>query len=186
MNTRRAEITITKLNCILEKEGRTYKVEKKVVAYLIDGKDGAYGLKGRLVDSGARIVMRQLQIGFLQGVTQAFQTALQPPVQQTATTSGILTAPVLPSFGASSQYGAVSGGVSGLNALADYYKQMMDGLYPTISVRAGREVGVFWRGGETITLKGTRLFSVTGRINDEDRNQPFATESSEELEYETW
>ena len=182
MNTKRAEVKITKLNCIVEKDGNFYKVEEKVEASLIDGKDGVYGLKGRLVDSGAKIVMRELQVGFLQGVNQAFQTAVQPA--GTTTIAGIGTA--LPSVSQAGQVGAVTGMNSGLNALAEYYQKMMDGLYPTISVRAGREVGVLWRGGETIHLKATRIFSVDGDSNHVEHDQPFATEDDEELNYEEW
>jgi hypothetical protein len=182
MNTKRAEVKISKLNCIVEKEGKLYKVEEKVDASLIDGKDGVYGLKGRLVDSGAKIVMRELQVGFLQGVNQAFQTAVQP--SGATTIAGIGTA--LPSVSQAGQVGAVTGMNSGLNALAEYYQKMMDGLYPTISVRAGREVGVLWRGGESIHLKATRIFSVDGDSNHVEHDQPFATEDDEELNYEEW
>ena len=184
MNTKRAEIAISKLNCIVERDGKTYKVEEKVQAYLI-GEDGAYGLSGRLVDSGAKVVVKELMVGFLQGVNQAFQTAVQP---QYTTTVGVGGGGVgtYPSAGDAMRYGAVAGTNTGLNALAEYYQKMMDGLYPTISVRAGREVGVLWRGGESIKLKATRVFSVEGKERRSEKYEPFATEADEELDYEAW
>lgn len=185
MNTKRAEITLTKLNCIVEKDGKSYKVEEKVKAYVI-GEDGSYGLRGRLVDSGSKIVMRELQVGFLQGVNQAFQTAVQPQFT-TSIGSGYGGVPgSYPSSQDVAMSGAAMGGNSGLNALAEYYQKMMDGLYPTISVRAGREVGILWHGGEKINLKATRIFSVTGKGDSRDLDQPFATVASEELQYDEW
>lgn len=184
MNTKRAEITITKLNCIVEKDGKTYKVEEKVKAFVI-GEDGSYGLRGRLVDSGSKIVMRELQVGFIQGVNQAFQAAVQP--KSSSAPTGFVGIPgSLPSAKDVSVGGVSMGVNSGLNALAEYYQKMMDGLYPTISVRAGREVGILWNGGEQITLKATRIFSVSGRMDMRNLQQPFATEESEELQYDEW
>jgi len=199
MNSRRAEITITKLNCIVERDGNKYKVEEKVKAYII-GEDGSFGLRGRLVDSGSKLVIRELQVGFLQGVNQAFQTAVQPSLSSSYSPYGSGYPPTpYPGGGypggASVPYptaqqaglsGVAYGGNTGLNALAEYYQKMMEGLYPTISIRAGREVGVLWHGGESIELKATRIFSVDGESDSQELDQPFETEESEVLRKDEW
>jgi conjugal transfer pilus assembly protein TraB len=185
-NTKRAEITLTRLNCIVEQNGQIYKVEEKVEGYAI-GEDGAYGIVGRLVDSGAKIAMREAQVGFLQGVVQILQASATPssPTYFSSSGGGIVTPSFLSGSSAAS-YAAASGGQSGLASLAEYYKSMMDGLYPTISVRAGREIGILWHGGETITMKATKIFDVDGTNNSNDLEQPFATEASEVLRYDEW
>lgn len=196
MNSKRAEITITKLNCIVERGGLKYKVEQKVKAYII-GEDGSFGLRGRLVDSGSKLVIRELQIGFLQGVNQAFQTAVQPSFTSSYGGGFPQTSyPVGGGFQGSTQplpsgqqvglSGVAYGGNTGLNALAEYYQKMMEGLYPTISVRAGREVGVLWHGGESIELKATRIFNVNGESDSQELDQPFETEESEVLRKDEW
>lgn len=153
MNSKRAEITITRLNCVVEKNGKTYKISEKVQGYII-GEDGSFGLAGRLVDSGAKMVMRQIQVGFLQGVSQAFQAAAQPPV----TINSFGSSTTLPSAKQAGQIGLANGANTGLNSLVEYYKTMMNGVYPVISVRGGRNVGILWQGGESLKLTGFRVF----------------------------
>lgn len=153
MNSKRAEITITRLNCIVEKNGKTYKISEKVQGYVV-GEDGSFGLAGRLVDSGAKMVMKQIQVGFLQGVNQAFQTAVQPDV----TINSYGTSTAYPTGSQAGQLGASTGASTGLNALVDYYKTMMNGVYPVISIRGGRNIGILWQGGEALKLTGFRIF----------------------------
>ncbi|MCK9549286.1 TrbI/VirB10 family protein [Aquamicrobium sp.] len=177
MNSKRAEITLTRLSCNVEIDKKAYKVSQKITAYLI-GEDGEFGVPGRLVDSGAQVVMKQLQMGFLQGVNQAFQTAVQPNV--TFSGGGVYGPNI-------AQSGVAAGANTGLNALVQYYQRMMDGMYPTISVRAGRNVGIFWPGGEVLEVTATRFFSAEkGMLNKKaknasyKRNLPFPDDNNKE------
>lgn len=142
MNTERAEVQITKISCSIRGEnGRRLKIEKSgsPLGWII-GEDGKYGLKGRLVDSAGKVVMRELSIGFLQGVYSAFSNS--------TSSSSIFGA------GTTSQSpitnGLQVGTSSALDKLASYYEKMLDGMYPFIDIKAGRYVTVLFNGGEDI------------------------------------
>jgi len=183
MNTKRAEITITRLSCVMEQNGEKYKVSAPVKGFVI-GRDGAYGVPGRLVDSGAKVVMRQLQVGFLQGVASAFQYS-QAGLQGAYLTNG--TIGELPKPKNMALSGASNAASTGLNSLASYYTSMMEGLYPTISVRAGVSIDVFWPKDHTITLQKVKLYDVDDQGDYQDSiDFPFQTESDEELVYDSW
>lgn len=185
MNTKRAEITITRINCIVEKGGETYKISEAVQGYVI-GEDGSFGLQGRLVDSGSKMVMRQIQIGFLQGTAQAFQAAVQPPVTINSYGSANSEVYNVPSGSSAAGYGAATGVNTGLNALVDYYKAMMDGLYPFISVRGGRTVGVLWQGGEELKVTATKLLDIEQKNTKGTSHKSESSFDREELGYDSW
>lgn len=185
MNTKRAEITVTRLSCIMEQHGEKYKVSAKVKGFLM-GRDGAYGVPGRLVDSGSKVVMRQLQVGFLQGVASAFQFSQGRGLNSVGGTN-VSTISQLPNA-ETAMYQGVSGAAStGLNSLAAYYTSMMDGLYPTVSVMAGVSVDVFWPEDTKIKLEKVKLYDVSDSGNShESIEHPFQTEADEELVYDSW
>lgn len=185
MNTKRAEITITRLSCIMEQHGEKYKVSTKVKGFLM-GRDGSYGVPGRLVDSGSKVVMRQLQVGFLQGVASAFQYS-QGSATYGATGTNVSTVGQFPGANTAMYQGTSSAASTGLNSLANYYTSMMEGLYPTVSVMAGVSVDVFWPDDQKITLEKVKLYDVDDRGNSgESIDQPFQTEADEELVYDSW
>ena len=145
MNSKRAEIDITRLSCSIKKEGLLYKIENEIKGWVI-GEDGQYGLKGRLVDSSGETIMRQLSIGFLQGVATAFST---PAVAVTGSAQQMFN----PTNTKDAAYrGAGQGASTALNYLAEYYTKILDGLYPTVSIRAGRSVSILFAGGEDVQM----------------------------------
>lgn len=185
MNTKRAEITVTRLSCIMEQYGQKFKVSAKVKGFLM-GRDGAYGVPGRLVDSGSKVVMRQIQVGFLQGVASAFQYSQGTGIYGVGGTN-VSTIGQLPDSQTAMYQGASNAASTGLNSLAAYYTSMMDGLYPTVSVMAGVSVDVFWPEDTKIKLEKVKLYDVTDRGNSgESVDQPFQTEADEELVYDSW
>ncbi len=166
MNTKRAELLVTRLSCSIYDNGKYYKIEQtgNPLGWVI-GEDGKYGLKGRLVSSAAEVVLRQLIVGFLQGVATAFATPSVGYVPQSYYGGGGDNQ-IVDSQKAFS--GGVSGGAnSALNSLAEYYQQMLDGLYPYIDIKAGRQVSVIFMGFQD-TIKTRYIpIDVTSDYGDE-------------------
>jgi hypothetical protein len=156
MNTERAEIQITKISCsIVDHNGRRKKVEESgaPLGWVI-GEDGKYGLKGRLVDSAGKVVMRELSVGFLQGVYSAFSNsnAASTPTFLSGTTTSSGDTPLVA--------GIRGGASSALEKLATYYEKMLDGMYPVIDVKAGRYVTILFKGGESVDEDPYRRISI--------------------------
>lgn len=138
MNSSRAEIKITRISCsATNKEGKKVKIEFAAdpIGWVI-GEDGKYGLKGRLVDSAGKIILRQIMVGFLQGVATAFQPQqvyIPNPVSATGTVQSLSS--------------GIAGGVNtAFTSLAQYYQKMLEGMYPYIDVMPGRRVTVLFKG----------------------------------------
>ena len=153
MNSSRAEIMITRLSCSAkDKDGGRHKIEliADPIGWVI-GEEGVYGVKGRLVDSAGKLLLRQLTIGFLQGVSIAFSTPSVGYIQPN-TSGGSGNQLGAQNIGNSLSTGASQGVGSGLNSLAEYYTRMLEGTYPFISVRAGRKLTILFKGFEDATV----------------------------------
>lgn len=148
MNTIRAEIEVTRISCNVEIDGQMHKIEDNVKGWVYD-ENGIHGLQGRLVDSSGKLITRELSVGFLEGVATAFSTpnTTIQPVQ--GMTSQIFENNSLKD---ASYRGLASGTNTALSGLAEYYKKLLDGAYPFVSVRAGRPITVLFKGGESIKL----------------------------------
>ncbi|CAA6816248.1 MAG: F-type type IV conjugative transfer system protein TraB [uncultured Campylobacterales bacterium] len=173
MNSSRAEIQITRLSCsITQRDGKKYKIEQSgsPLGWVI-GEDGKYGLKGRLVDSSSKVIMRELMVGFLQGVSEAF-------ANQGDKNDGTTDI----SLGASS--GAGTGAGQAFDNLAEYYKKMLDGLYPVIDVKAGRKVTILFKG--STPTQETRYRSV--EVQERRDSGAYNSNNAEEIEigYQNW
>lgn len=174
MNSSRAEIQITRLSCsITQRDGKKFKIEQSgsPLGWII-GEDGKYGLKGRLVDSSSKVIMRELMIGFLQGVADSFSN-------KSDANSG--TADI--ALGASS--GAGEGAGKAFDNLAEYYQKMLDGMYPVVDIKAGRKVTVLFKGSQGVSESSYRSLEIQERRNDGEYNR---VENSEEIEigYQNW
>lgn len=159
LNTARAEIMVTRLSCsALTKDGHRVKIEHQgnPLGWVID-ESGTYGVKGRLVDSAGKLVMRQLVVGFLQGVSMAFST---PQVGYLGNSGGYVNPFSQQNVEQSLSTGASQGVGSALNSLADYYTKMLDGTYPYVSVRAGRRLTVLFQGFDDVAVDKYRAIDV--------------------------
>ena len=167
LNSGRAEIKITRISCVIPYNNEySYKLEAvgNPMGWVI-GEDGKYGLKGRLVDSSGKIIMRQLIIGFLQGVANAFSN------------TNIVTIPYgttgeLPTPSATLKSGIAQGANTALNSLAEYYKKMLDAVYPVIDVMAGRDITVFIKGFEDVKITKFKRLDFAKRMeNGQQQNE---------------
>jgi len=159
MNTSRAEILITRISCSIPTN--TPGVYKKIEATgnpigWVIGEDGKYGLRGRLVDSAGKVIVRQLTVGFLQGVSQAFAPASILPANLQATT----TSPIKNTNAALAR-GTTTGLSNAFASLAEYYKKMLDGMYPYVDVMAGRRVTILLKGFQDIKITKYRKVDVS-------------------------
>jgi len=162
INSARAEIKITRISCTIPtNNGFYYKLEAagNPIGWVI-GEDGKYGLKGRLVDSAGKVLMRQLMVGFLQGVANAFSPRTTVVIP-TGTTNTVTPGGVLKS-------GAVNGVNTALNSLAQYYQKMLEGLYPFIDVMAGRKVTVFIKGFQNVKFQKYKPVNVEPTYNGDN------------------
>jgi hypothetical protein len=164
MNTSRAEILITRISCSIPTDNpHIYKKIEAIgnpIGWII-GEDGKYGLRGRLVDSAGKVITRQIMIGFLQGVSQAFAPSAIMPMQTTTTS---------PLKNASNNIGSsVTSGISNaFSSLAEYYKKMLDGMYPYIDVMAGRKVTVLLKGFQDIKVTKYKKVDIS---QESEKNQ---------------
>ena len=160
LNSSRAEIKITRISCsAIDKKGKKHKLEFAAdpIGWVI-GEDGKYGLKGRLVDSAGKIILRQIMVGFLQGVAMAFQPQ---PVY--------LANPVSPKGAAQGVESGIAGGVNtAFNSLAKYYQKMLEGMYPYIDVMAGRKVTVLFKGFQDVNFTRYTPIDVANIDSDYD------------------
>ena len=170
MNSERAEILISRISCSVTKGGKKYRIEEATptMGWVI-GEDGKYGVKGRLVDSAGKVVMNQLTIGFLQGVASAFSYANTNPYYGIGTTNGTSTNGVnANTLSTGVNNGLSTGAGNALSSLADYYKKMLDGIYPVIDVRAGRRVTVLFKGFQDVKEAEYKRIDVASDEEDLD------------------
>lgn len=157
MNTSRAEILITRISCSIptDKPGIYKKIEAtgNPIGWVI-GEDGKYGLRGRLVDSAGKVIMRQIMVGFLQGVSQAFAPSSILPVQSTNSNP-------IKNVNKALASGVATGASNAFSSLAQYYKKMLDGMYPYIDVMAGRKVTVLLKGFQDIKITKYKKVDVS-------------------------
>jgi len=163
MNTSRAEILITRISCSIPTNipGVYKKIEAtgNPIGWVI-GEDGKYGLRGRLVDSAGKVIMRQIMVGFLQGVSQAFAPSTILPVQTTTTNT-------LKNVQNAIGSGISQGASNAFASLAEYYKKMLDGMYPYVDVMAGRKVTVLLKGFQNIKITKYRKVDISKTNNNE-------------------
>jgi len=156
MNTSRAEILITRISCSIPTNTGVYKKIEAIgnpIGWVI-GEDGKYGLRGRLVDSAGKVIVRQIMVGFLQGVSQAFAPSTILPVQTTTTNT-------LKNVQTALGSGISQGASNAFASLAEYYKKMLDGMYPYVDVMAGRKVTVLLKGFQNIRITKYRKVDVS-------------------------
>ena len=176
MNSMRVEIEVTRLSCSMEKDGQMYKIEEAVKGWVY-GENGVHGLKGRLVDSSGKIITREIAVGFLEGVATAFA---QP--NTTVQTMGGIPSTIFTKENSKEAInrGLATGTNTALTSLAEYYKKLLDGAYPIISIRSGRNVTVLFKGGEQIKV------TPYTRINVSNVDDRYSEEESVEIDLNGW
>lgn len=176
MNSMRAEIEVTRISCNMEIEGKMYKIEEGVKGWVY-GENGVHGLKGRLVDSSGKIITKEIAVGFLEGVATAFSQ----PQATVQSVGGVPSVIFTQENSKDAMYrGMASGTNTALTSLAEYYKKLLDGAYPVISIRSGRNVTVLFKGGEQI-----KAVPYT-RVNVSKVDDRYNKEESVEIDINGW
>jgi conjugal transfer pilus assembly protein TraB len=135
------------ISCVLP-SGQAIELPAK--GHLI-GEDGKYGIRGTLVSKAGQVIAAQILAEFARGIGNGFR---QAATIQTSTAFGVTQIPDNSRIG---QAAIGSGIAGGANALATYYTNLSNKLFPVIEVAAGREVEVVFSQGVQMpgSLDGT-------------------------------
>jgi len=190
--TRRAEILINKISCTYEQDGKTYMVRNNVKGWVYDGNDGRYGIPGILVDHSGTILNDSVIIGMLKGFGNFMTKSASifaSQGQNTATTSGNpLYSPA--QVAQTNLVGGIGNQLGdGFNIITDYYKKIIDQLYPYIDVKGGRKITIFFDGGETLTPKLYSPFLVNNmeKYSQKKENSQKSDDDMElEVDVDSW
>jgi biopolymer transport protein ExbD len=148
VNTSKADILLTDISCSgYNKNGDRIKLEQPIKGWVI-GEDGSFGLSGRLLDSSGKVITKMIALEIIQGMTTALVASSQP-TNTVGTITG--TSGTVQSYPAAAQGGLGQGVSKGLDHAYEHYSQILSGMYPTISVLAGKKVTIYLKGGEDIT-----------------------------------
>lgn len=154
LSKKAAELRLSKISCnITDIDGNSYKVDKKIAGWVFD-ENGNYGVKGRLVSREKDIIKAGLPLAIVESMVKSLSMAIGNSNTNIVIPAGENPAAV------NSQYmsgglvqGAGKGASEVLRKFSDYYMKMLNSLNPTISIRAGREVTIAFKGGEKLELK---------------------------------
>lgn len=145
INTGNADVLLTEISCSgFNTNGERVKIEQSLKGWVI-GEDGSFGLSGRLLDSSGKVITKMIALEIVQSLANAMTLKALP---QNSFTSG-LTNTALP-YDDAAQSGLGEGVESGLDKAFEHYNQILSGMYPTISVRAGKKVSILLKGGEDL------------------------------------
>ncbi len=125
------------ISCVLP-SGQAIEMPAK--GHLI-GEDGKYGIRGTLVSKAGQVIAAQILAEFARGIGNGFR---QAATIQSTTAFGVTQIPDNSRIG---QAAIGSGIAGGANALATYYTNLSNKLFPVIEVAAGREVEVVFSQG---------------------------------------
>lgn len=146
INTGRAEIRLSEIECVVAGQKNTYKVAEKVEGWIY-GEDGEFGLQGRLIDVAGKAIDPALPLMAIEAIVGAVK--------------GSTTSTVIPGLGAVSgstnimsnvKQGAVTGFEKSTDKVVDYYLKVLDAMQPSIEVKAARKVIVSFKGGEKLKV----------------------------------
>lgn len=169
MVTSRAEILITRISCSIPTDNpyvyKKIEASGNPIGWVI-GEDGKYGLRGRLVDSAGKLILRQIMVGFLQGVSQAFAPSSVLPVSNTSTSP-------IKNANTALTTGMANGASSAFGSLAEYYKKMLDGMYPYVDVMGGRKVTVLIKGFQDIKVTKYKKVDISQINNNSNGEQSY-------------
>lgn len=122
-------------------------IETKFPSYAI-GEDGKAGIGGRLITRNGKALRNAMMSGFMQGMSEAFETSKVQKLDISGAASDTYTN----AFSSESfNNGVFSGASKALEKLADYYMSMAEQTFPVIEIDAGREVTVTLTQGTTLS-----------------------------------
>lgn len=145
LSSERALLRSETLTCVRRDGG---VIEVPLDGYAV-GEDGKVGLRGRLVSKQGQVIARAMQVAFLEGVAQVFNTS-QVSVISTRSDGTVQYQDLL--SGDSLQAAAATGTGKTLERLAQYYLDMAEEIFPVIEIDAGRPVELIVNRGLSLSL----------------------------------
>jgi len=151
--TSSADIRLAKISCsALDIDGKYYKLVGKVKGW-VNGETGKQGLKGRLVTKEGELIEKAVPLAILEGAIKALENSTKssstiytyPGASASTTTTNNLKE--------SFAEGTTKTASTTLDKFSDYYLMILEQLNPTIELKAGREVSIWFEGGEQLTLE---------------------------------
>lgn len=149
LSSERAFLRTETVTCVRRDGG---VIEVPLDGYAV-GEDGKVGLRGRLVSKQGQVIARAMQVAFLEGVAQVFNTS-QVAVLTTTSNGRVQYQDLL--SGDSLQAAAVSGTGKTLDRLAQYYLDMAEEIFPVIEIDAGRPIELILNRGASLQLRAPR------------------------------
>lgn len=150
--TSSADIRLAKISCsALDNDGKYYKLVSNVKGW-VNGETGKQGLKGRLVTKEGELIEKAIPLAILEGAIKALENSTKntstiysyPGATSTTTTDNIKD---------SFTEGTTKTASTTLDKFSDYYLMILEQLNPTIELKAGREVSIWFEGGEQLTME---------------------------------
>lgn len=150
--TSSADIRLAKISCsALDNDGKYYKLVSNVKGW-VNGETGKQGLKGRLVTKEGELIEKAIPLAILEGAIKALENSTKntstiysyPGATSTTTTDNIKD---------SFTEGTTKTASTTLDKFSDYYLMILEQLNPTIELKAGHEVSIWFEGGEQLTLE---------------------------------
>lgn len=124
----RAYIRTDKMSCVL----RNGSVIEVAVKGHLNGEDGSFGMRGRVVSKQGQMLAKAFFSGMFAGIGSSI--AQQNQIVQSSALGTVTT--VDPNKAA--QSGVATGASTALNKVADFYMQQANQIFPIIEIAAGR------------------------------------------------
>ncbi len=146
INSSTADILLTDISCSgYDINGNKIKIEQKIEGWVI-GENGGLGLEGMLLDSSGKVITKMIALEIIDSLSKTMQAAALP---SGTTTFGTSSANI--PYDDSATKGLGKGVSSGIGKAFEHYNQILTGMYPTISVMAGKKIALYLKGGEDLT-----------------------------------
>lgn len=163
VNNSTAEILLTDISCSgYDTHNNKIKFEQKIDGWVI-GENGSFGLEGRLLDSSGKVITKMIALEIINSLSKTMQASALP--SGTITTLGGSGANI--PYDDAAQRGLGTGVSKGINKAFEHYNQILSGMYPTISVMAGKKISLYLKGGEDLKAERYNSINVYEKINIE-------------------
>jgi conjugal transfer pilus assembly protein TraB len=138
-----AQLRISDISCIATDDvGKSYKLTGTIKAWAYD-ENGKFGIKGRLVSKEGEIIAKGLPLATIEGMIAMLNNS-SIGGEATEGAAGIANA-----LGGSAQ--STTSQIMG--KFSDYYLKILESLNPTIEVKAGREIVIGFKGGDSLKFE---------------------------------
>lgn len=151
--TESADIRLTKLSCsLLDEEGKYHKLVGNIKGWVY-GENGMQGLKGRLVTKEGELIEKAIPLAILESAIKALENSTKNSNTIFTYPSNSSSTSTMNNIQDSFTEGATKTASTTLDKFSDYYLMILEQLNPIIELKAGREVSIWFEGGEQLKLE---------------------------------